>query len=93
MVRLLFTAELVIQFSSVQFSRSVVSDSLRPHESQHARPPCPSPNWSLSQLISDLSLPLFLALLFPVFLLFLLWMCKLRVWEFKSVIDGEGTGL
>ena len=31
------------QFSSVQFSRSVMSDSLRPHESQHARPPCPSP--------------------------------------------------
>ena len=31
-----------VQFSSVQFSRSVVSDSLRPHESQHARPPCPS---------------------------------------------------
>ena len=31
------------QFSSVQFSRSVVSDSLRPHESQHNRPPCPSP--------------------------------------------------
>ena len=30
-------------FSSVQFSRSVVSDSLRPHESQQARPPGPSP--------------------------------------------------
>ena len=30
-------------YGSVQFSRSVVSDSLRPHESQHARPPCPSP--------------------------------------------------
>ena len=29
--------------SSVQFSCSVVSDSLRPHELQHARPPCPSP--------------------------------------------------
>ena len=29
--------------SSVQFSRSVVSDSLWPHELQHARPPCPSP--------------------------------------------------
>ena len=29
--------------SSVQFIRSVVSDSLRPHESQHARPPCPPP--------------------------------------------------
>ena len=27
-----------------QFSRSVVSDSLRPHELQHARPPCPSLN-------------------------------------------------
>ena len=27
----------------VQFSHSVVSDSLRPHESQHARPPCLSP--------------------------------------------------
>ena len=29
--------------SSVQFSRSVVSDSLRPHGLQHARLPCPSP--------------------------------------------------
>ena len=28
---------------TVQFSHSVVSDSLRPHELQHARPPCPSP--------------------------------------------------
>ena len=33
----------IIHFSSVQFSHSVVSDSLQPHESQHARPPCPSP--------------------------------------------------
>ena len=32
-----------VQFSSVQFNCSVVSDSLRPHELQHARPPCPSP--------------------------------------------------
>ena len=31
------------QFISVQFSPSVVSDSLRRHESQHTRPPCPSP--------------------------------------------------
>ena len=31
------------QIRSDQISRSVVSDSLRPHESQHARPPCPSP--------------------------------------------------
>ena len=33
----------LLPLSSVQFSRSVVSNSLRPHESQHARPPCPSP--------------------------------------------------
>ena len=32
-----------IYISSVQFSHSVVSDSWRPHESKHARPPCPSP--------------------------------------------------
>ena len=31
------------QNTSVQFSRLVVSNSLRPHELQHARPPCPSP--------------------------------------------------
>ena len=42
---------------SVQFSRSVVSDSLWPHESQHAKPPCPSPtprvysNWCPSELV------------------------------------------
>ena len=30
------------RISSVQFSRSVVSDSLKPHDSQHTRPPCPS---------------------------------------------------
>ena len=31
------------EFSSVQSSRSIMSDSLRPHESQHTWPPCPSP--------------------------------------------------
>ena len=36
-------SSIYISFSSVQFSRSVVSDSLWPHESQQARPPCPSP--------------------------------------------------
>ena len=34
---------LTLYIGSVQFSRSIMSDSLRPHESQHARPPCPSP--------------------------------------------------
>ena len=33
----------LLGFSSVQFSRSIVSDSLRPRESQYTRPPCPSP--------------------------------------------------
>ena len=32
-----------VQFSSLHFSPSVVSESLRPHGLQHARPPCPSP--------------------------------------------------
>ena len=35
-----------------QFSRSVMSDSLRPHELQHARPPCPSPTPSLTPIES-----------------------------------------
>ena len=39
----------MIQLSSVQFSRSVVSDSLRPHELQHTRPPCPSPTPRFTQ--------------------------------------------
>ena len=34
---------LSLSISSVQFSHSAVSDSLRPHEPQHSRPPCPSP--------------------------------------------------
>ena len=39
---------------SVQFSHSVVSDSLRPHESQHARPPCPSPIWVSSLRLTSI---------------------------------------
>ena len=38
-----FPLPMSVQFSSVQFSLSVVSDSLRPHGLQHTRPPCPSP--------------------------------------------------
>ena len=34
---------LLLLFSSIQFSCSVVSNSLRPHELQNARPPCPTP--------------------------------------------------
>ena len=38
-----FYSEALLAFSSVQFSHSVVSNSLWPHELQHAMPPCPSP--------------------------------------------------
>ena len=55
-------------FHSVQFSLSVVSDSLRPHEPQHARPPYPSPtagvhqnpcplNWCCHPTISSSGIP------------------------------------
>ena len=39
--------------ASVQFSHSVVSDSLWPHESQHSRPPCPSPTQTHVHLVGD----------------------------------------
>ena len=42
-------------FSSVQFSRSVMSDSLRPHGLQHARPHCPSPTPTVYSNSSPLS--------------------------------------
>ena len=42
-VTVIFLILIEVVFSSVQFSPSVVSDSLRPHEPQHTRPPCPSP--------------------------------------------------
>ena len=39
--------------SSAQFSHSVMSDSLRPHEAQDARPPCPSPTPGVRMRWSD----------------------------------------
>ena len=56
------------EWGSVQFSHSVVSDSLQPHGLQHARPPCPSPtrrvytnsyplSWWCRQLSHPLSSP------------------------------------
>jgi len=41
--KLLLTVKAIIPSSSLQFSRSVMSDSLQPLEPQHARPTCPSP--------------------------------------------------
>ena len=57
-------------FSSVQFSHSVMPDSLWPHGLQHARPPCPSPtprvypnscplNWWCHPTISSFVIPFF----------------------------------
>ena len=40
----IFLSQECCVYQSLQFSRSVVSDSLQPHEPQHARPPCPSPS-------------------------------------------------
>ena len=73
---------------AVQFSRSVVSDSLRPHGLQHARPPCPSPtpgvypnscplNWWCQSNISSLCCPL----LFPPSIL-----PSIRVFSNESVL-------
>ena len=43
--------------SSVQFSRSVMSDSLQPHESQHARPLCP---WDFQlRILAWVAIPFF----------------------------------
>ena len=60
------------ELDSVQFSRSVVSDSLRPHELQHARPSCPSPmpgiHWTHVHQVGDAIRaphPLFPLLLLP----------------------------
>ena len=39
-------------FNSLQLSHSVVSNSLQPHELQHTRPPCPSPNPEPTKLMS-----------------------------------------
>ena len=62
--------------SSLQFSHSVVSDSLQPHEPQHARPPCPSPPVALN---AQRAWNLFLLCVFssPTILLFKDFFCFL----------------
>ena len=51
-MRRLAICESCLLISSVQFSRSVVSKSLRPHESQHTRPPSITNSRSLLKLMS-----------------------------------------
>ena len=74
---LVFTTQKIAwEASSVQFSRSVVSDSLWPHESWQARPPCPSPtprvhpnpcpsSWWCHPTISSSVVPFFCPQSFP----------------------------
>ena len=63
---------IIFSSNSVQFSCSVVSDSLQPHELQHARPPCPSPTPEVhpnSCPLSSVMLSNHLILCFPLLLL------------------------
>ena len=57
------------QFSSVQFSRSVMSDSLQPHEQQHSRLLCPSPSPGICSNSCSFSQSNHLILCHPLFLL------------------------
>ena len=78
-----------MHYCSVQFSHSVMSDSLQPHESQYARPPCPSPtpgvhpnscplSWWCHPTISSLCRPL-LPSIFP----------SIRVFSNESVLPSR----
>ena len=78
----------MIQFSSVQFSPSVMSDSLQPHESQHTRPPCPITNsQSLPKLMSiELVMPSnYLILCCPLLLLLSIFP-SIRVFSNESAL-------
>ena len=83
--------------SSVQFSRSVMSDSLRPHESQHARPPCPSPtprvhsNTSIKSVIPSNHLILCRPLLLRWISSTLATSCE-EMTHWKSLCCWEGLG-
>ena len=68
-------------FSSVQFSRSVMSDSLRPHELQHARPPCPSPTPGVYSRF--LRKPRNICLILPSLLSYH-WLRTTRFWSIKG---------
>ena len=76
-----------LQFSSVQFSHSVVSDSLRPYESQHARPPLSITNSRSSPKLMWIKLVMpssHLILCRPLFLLPLIFP-SIRVFSNESV--------
>ena len=82
----ILNGEVISCLSSVQFSCSVMPDSLRPHELQHARPPCPSPtpgvHWNTSIVLVMPSSHLILC--HPLLLLPSIFP-SIRVWIFKWV--------
>ena len=94
----------VVQFSSVQFSRTVVSDSLPPHGLQHPRPPCPSPTpeaysnscpsrWWCHLTISSCRPLLLLPLIFPSIWVFAnelaLWITWPKYWSISFSISSS----
>ena len=75
-------------FISVQFSQSVMSNSLQPHGLQHARPPCPSPTPSLLKLMStELVMPCNHLLLCHPLLLLCSVFPSIRVFSNESVLQ------
>ena len=81
----------VTVINSVHFSRSVVSDSLQPHELQHARLPCPSPTpgaYSNSHPSSRLMPANHLILCRPLLLLLSIFP-SIRVFSNKSVLHSR----
>ena len=88
----LFTVQLSHPYiSSVQFSRSVVSDSLRPHESQHARPPCssPSPGVQLKLTSIESVMPSSYLILYHPLLLLSSIFPSIRVFSSESALHTE----
>ena len=76
--------ERVYMRASVQFSRSVVSDSLQPHELQHARPPCPSPTPRVICVLMWMCVSVCKCL---CVLYVCIWIVA-RVWKYKCVPGG-----
>ena len=81
-----FVLELLLIHLSVQFSRLVVSDSLRPHGLQHARPPCPSPTPRVKLMSVESVMPSNHLILCPLLLLLPSIFPSIRVFADESVL-------
>ena len=83
---------LVESMFSVQFSRSVVSDSLRPHGLQHARPPCPSPTPGVYPNSCPLAMPSSHLILFSSCLQSFLASGSFQISQFFA-LNGQSIGV